>query len=86
MTSKTRCAKLTDAEPIEKLEFGSWVHEPLSNAGIETVGQLTELCACGVLDIKHIGWSTLLDIIDTLHEAGLSLNKHCRQTSTATDD
>lgn len=78
MSLTNHCGVLKRTASLDKLDLTLELTMRLRSRGIGTVGILTDMCACEVLDIPGVGWKSLGEIIDTLHDAELSLNPKCR--------
>lgn len=76
--SLTKCGSLKPSAPIAKLEFDLLITAYLDKAGKRVISDLTDMCACEVLEIDGVGWKALGEIIDTLHDAELNFNAKCR--------
>lgn len=72
------CGMLPGTTPIGKLELDVLTTAFLDRAGKRTIADLTAMCACELLEIDGIGWKSMSEVIDALHNAGLSLNSQCR--------
>jgi DNA-directed RNA polymerase alpha subunit len=73
------CAKLSHESPLSKLELEPRLNTVLGVAHLKTIGDLTKLCHCGVLDISGVGWKALTAINDALQDAGFRLNSKCQK-------
>jgi DNA-directed RNA polymerase alpha subunit len=76
--ASNHCGVLRKGTPIEKLELDPDIAFSLRRFKVQIIGDLTNMCACQVLDIPGVGWKALGDIIDTLHDAELRLHHKCR--------
>lgn len=65
-------------DDIDWLGFDTRLTNTLKRAGIETIGDLTKLCACGVIDLRDIGFKYLCVIVDQLNEHKFKLS-NCRR-------
>lgn len=77
------CGTLKPSAPIDKLDIDIRVVVTLDRNGKRVIQDLTESCACEILDLKDISWRDLGEIIDALHDAELSLNPQCRAQRTS---
>lgn len=63
----------TKATPLAKLRLSKRVHRTLSQAGIETIEQLTSRTQAEVLELKGIGAKSLEDVLAALDRDGRAL-------------
>lgn len=78
MTETESVAPLTLDDDIDWLGLDTRITNTLKRTGIEKIGDLTKLCACGVIDIRDIGFKYLCVIVDQLNEHNFKLS-NCRR-------
>ncbi|MCI5674687.1 MAG: DNA-directed RNA polymerase subunit alpha [Ezakiella sp.] len=60
---------------IEELELSVRSYNSLKRAGIHTVASMTEMTEADMMAVRNLGKKSLEEIIDKLHELGLSLKQ-----------
>lgn len=73
---------ITEDDTIAKLSLPNEIYNALVRNGKTTVGDLTNLCACELLDIPGLEWKAFATIVDKLVENDLMPNRECVRLRT----